>query len=73
MFLRDYRKGWQLLCALNNFTREQYLKSISKYYNYIKNYNRSKTELLDIEILNDQLNWLKNFNNKFKGEQNNAA
>lgn len=60
----DYRKGCKKYLEQLHLTRKKYLKFISQYHNHVKSYNASRTSLLELEIVKEQYNWLKNFNRK---------
>jgi len=61
----DFRKGWKNFEELKEWDRKEYLEYFSKYYEIANEYDSMSTKYLDKEIVNDHLNWMKDFNNKF--------
>ncbi|MHB2151040.1 RecQ family ATP-dependent DNA helicase [Calditrichota bacterium LG25] len=70
--LSDFYKGWSLFRNLKNWTRKEYLKNLSKFYELIIRYDSSLKLYLDKELFNEHKKWLKKFNQTFLKEFENA-
>lgn len=70
--ISDFRKGWRLFKNLKNWTRKEYLKNLSKFYELIIRYDSSLKLYLDKEILEEHKKWLKEFNQKILEEFQNG-
>ncbi len=63
--ITDMRKGWSIFIDLKNWERTEYLEHFSKYYEIANEYDSMSAKYLDNEIVNDHLNWVKDFNSDF--------
>ena len=70
--ISDFRKGWQIFRDQNKWTRKEYLKYLSKFYEQIINFDSSLRLYLDKEILHEHSSWLKSFNQTFQKELENV-
>ncbi|MBT4576635.1 MAG: hypothetical protein HOB92_09250, partial [Candidatus Cloacimonetes bacterium] len=70
--LSDFHNGWRRFRNQKNWTRKEYLKYLSKFYEQIIKYDSSVRLFLDKEILYEHTSWLKSFNETFQKELENA-
>jgi ATP-dependent DNA helicase RecQ len=63
--LSDFKKGWELFIDLKNWTRKDYLVNLSRYYRILIKYDSTQKKNLSPIILNEHLQWIKDFNQKF--------
>tara|TARA_B100000315_G_C14407884_1_gene509585 strand:- start:462 stop:824 length:363 start_codon:yes stop_codon:yes gene_type:complete len=61
----DFRKGWKIFQELKEWSRAEYYDNFSEFYRIADNYDSSSVKYLNNEIVNDHLNWLKEFNKTF--------
>ena len=62
--INDLRKGFRLFRELKGWSRYEYMKHFSKFYDYIIQFDKSMEGYLDPILLNEHNNWLKEFNKK---------
>jgi len=67
----DLRKGWGKFNDLKDWSRIEYLDKFSKFYEIANEYDSTSAKYLNVEIVNDHLRWLKEFNKTFlRGDAN---
>lgn len=60
----DFTKAWDLLKEQKSWNRNEYVKKISKFYDYIIQFDKSMEGYLNPILFNEHNNWLKEFNKK---------
>ncbi len=70
--LENLLKGWQMLVQQNKWSRKEYLNHFNRFYLQCLEYDRRVQPLLDRYILNEHLNWIKQFNQERLARRNSA-
>jgi len=61
----DFERGLQIFRNLQKWSRVEYLKNLSKFYQMTVQYDSNLKKLLDYYIANEHKNWIKEFNQSF--------
>ena len=64
-FLRDFRRGWEILKEEDDFSREDYLAGLHDFHDQVLQYDADLGEPLNEEVTHAHVTWLERFTNEF--------
>lgn len=66
--LADFKKGWALFREQKNWTREDYLRHLTRFIQHIIDYDTRLIDILGLALIQEHANWLRTFNTRFLSE-----